>query len=149
MKAKHTCLIALGLAASTMLAQAQPPAPMSSLEPTTIDDVTYLCGGVGIDEANYMKSEARNYDLMLTFAARDGSYLADVNVDIADARGNSVLQTTCDAPIMLVDLPKGGTYRIHSEVGGHKQTNTAQVAKKGRATALIVVWPNMVVDSVQ
>jgi hypothetical protein len=96
-----------------------PAAPLAVLTPVTENDITYLCGGVGQEEAAHMKQAARDYDLMLTFAARDGSYLADVNVDIADSGGKSMLKTVCDAPIMLVDLPRSGTYRLKAETGGH------------------------------
>jgi hypothetical protein len=119
-------------------------------EPKTENGVTYLCGGVGLDESASMKQQAGNYDLMLTFAARDGSYLADANVDIADARGRPVLQTTCGAPILLVDLPKGGTYRIRSEIAGYTQTKTVNVQnKKGSAKSLVMVWPSSVVEQEQ
>lgn len=122
--------------------------PVVQLQPKTENGVTYLCGGIGLDEAQMMKSEARNYDLMLTFAARDGSYLADVNVDIADARGAPVLKTTCDAPILLVDLPKSGNYRIRSETAGRAVSRTAYVQnKKGHAKSLALVWPQDTVTS--
>ena len=49
-----------------------PPAPMSRLEPQTVNGVTYLCGGVGADEAKFMKRSAREYDMMLTFATKRG-----------------------------------------------------------------------------
>ncbi len=103
--------------------------------------VAFMCGGVGSDEAQLMKSEAPNYDLMLTFAARDGSYLADANVEITDARGTQVFKTTCGAPILLVDLPKSGNYRIRSEIGGQTVSRTAYVQnKKGHSKSLALVW---------
>lgn len=134
-------------------AQPQPsrraePSPMSRLQPRTENGVTYLCGGVGQEEASYLKGEARNHDLMLTFAAHNGEYLADVNVAIDDAKGNPVLQTTCDGPMMLVDLPKGGAYRIHAEANGYALNRTVNVkphAQKGRSLASsVLVWPAQV-----
>ena len=123
---------------------------VDELKPVVQGDVTYLCGGVGADEAAYMKSEAKNYDLMLTFAARNGAYLADVNVDIADAKGNSVLQANCDAPIMLVDLPKSGNYRVRADAAGYAQNRTVKVAtgKKSRqhVAAASIVWPQQVAE---
>jgi hypothetical protein len=121
-----------------------PPAPMTELTPKTENGITYLCGGVGSDEANQMKAMARDHDLMLTFAARDGSYLADVNVNIADARGNSVLKTSCGAPIMLVDLGAGGTYKVSAETGGSTVTKTVRIPAKGHGKALVLVWPKSV-----
>lgn len=122
-----------------------PAATLPQPESKTESGVTYLCGGVGLDESESMKRQARNYDLMLTFAARDGSYLADANVDIADAQGRSVLITTCGAPILLVDLPKSGSYRIRSEISGYAQTRTVSVSnKKGSAKSVVMVWPSSV-----
>ncbi|HJV75517.1 MAG TPA: hypothetical protein VJ654_14930 [Noviherbaspirillum sp.] len=123
---------------------------VDELKPMVQGDVTYLCGGVGSDEAAYMKSEAKNYDLMLTFAARNGAYLANVDVDIADAKGNSVLQANCDAPIMLVDLPKSGNYRVRADAAGYTQNRTIKVAtgkkKRQHVAAASMVWPQQVAE---
>ena len=94
-----------------------PPA-MSLPQEQTQNDVAYLCGGVGQEEASYMKQQARNYDLALTFATRTGDYLADVDVNIKNAKGDDVLQAKCDGPMLLVNLPKSGTYRIRAETSG-------------------------------
>lgn len=122
----------------------------AELKPVVQGDVTYLCGGVGEDEEAFMKQEAKGYDLMLTFAARNGAYLADVNVDIADAKGNSVLQATCDGPIMLVDLPRSGSYRVNADAAGYtlQQTVKVSAAKKTRRSvaSASLVWPQQVAE---
>ncbi|MGV3741088.1 MAG: hypothetical protein ACO1NO_02125 [Burkholderiaceae bacterium] len=118
-----------------------PPAPMTSIAPVTENGITYLCGGVGLDEADYMKREARNYDFMLTFAAQNGSYLANVNVDIADARGQSLLKATCDAPMMLVDMPQNGNYLIRAETAGQTASRTVQVRDGRQGKAMTLIWP--------
>jgi hypothetical protein len=127
------------------------PGPSERLKPVTRNDVTYLCGGVGEEEVQAMKQQAKDYDLMLTFAARDGAYLADVDVDISDARGNSVLQANCDSPMLLIDLPKAGTYRVHADAAGYTLNRSVKVAagkKTGRhlATA-VLVWPQQVAEA--
>jgi hypothetical protein len=122
--------------------------PMVQLEPKSENGFTYLCGGVGQEEAAQMKQAARDYDLMLTFATRSGAYLADVNVDIKDARGQAELQTTCDGPIMLVDVPRSGTYQIHAKAGDYTLNKTARLQAKGqRHAALILIWPQQVAES--
>jgi hypothetical protein len=118
-----------------------PPAPMTRVEPITENGITYLCGGIGLDEADQIKQEARNYDLILTFAARNGSYLADVNVDIADALGKSLLKTTCGAPMMLVNLPKNGNYQIRAETGGQTLVRAVQVREAQRGKTVTMTWP--------
>ncbi len=128
-----------------------PPSPVARLKPVTHDDVTYLCGGVGEEEVSYMKKEARKYDLMLTFATRNGAYLADVDVDITDAKGNTVLQVACDSPILLVDLPRGGTYRVKAETAGYSLNQTVRVAggrRQAPAIASVVLsWPQAVAEA--
>lgn len=130
-----------------------PPAPplVERLNPVTQDDVTYLCGGVGQEEAQYMKEEAKGYDLMLTFATRSGAYLADVDIDIKDAKGNTVLQTACDSPILLVDLPRSGTYRVRAEAAGYTLNKTVNVRageKKGqRVASTVLTWPQRAAEA--
>ncbi|RJF99086.1 hypothetical protein [Noviherbaspirillum saxi] len=127
-----------------------PPSPTDRLKPVTTNDITYLCGGIGEEESNYMKQQARDYDLMLTFAARDGAYLADIAVDIHDAAGNEVLQARCDSPILLVDLPKRGTYRVSADAAGHvlqRQVKVNAGPKTGRQLArAVLVWPQEVAE---
>jgi len=121
------------------------PAPMRKVEPRTINGVTVMCGGVGASEASMMKRRARDYDMMLTFATKRGEYLADVNVDIKDAKGHALLRTHCDGPIMLVDFPQGGTYRVHAETGGYSLNRTARISDKQDRTASVVMhWPQQI-----
>ncbi|HJV53557.1 MAG TPA: hypothetical protein VJ652_18970 [Noviherbaspirillum sp.] len=125
--------------------------PVAGLQPKTQGDVTYLCGGVGADEASYMKQQASGYDLMLTFAARNGAYLANVDVGIQDAKGNKVLQAKCDGPMLLVDLPKSGTYRIHADANGYRLDRTAKVTarhqKNSRVASVVMSWPQQVAEA--
>lgn len=116
------------------------------LRPQEKDGVAYLCGGIGSDEQEQMKSAASKYDVMMTFAAASGAYLADVKVDIADSKGQSVFSATCDAPIMLVDLPKSGSYKITAQSEGKTLTRTARLKEKGSVQRITMAWPDDVVD---
>jgi hypothetical protein len=121
--------------------------PTAQLQPKTVGDVTYICGGVGQEEHQAITRDAKNHDVMLTFATRKGEFLADVNVEIADARGKPVLQATCDGPVMLVDLPKGGKYRVRAEASGYTLTKTVNVPehRRGRlASASVLSFPEHV-----
>jgi hypothetical protein len=112
------------------------------LQPKTVNDVSYICGGVGKEEVSYLKREARRHDMVLTFADARGEFLADVNVEIADAQGKPVLQTTCDGPMMVLDLPKGGRYRIHAETGGREINKVVYVpVHQQQVASAILSWP--------
>jgi hypothetical protein len=142
---------ALGGQSEAGMEYAQTPSAQVHPKPQVQGDVTYLCGGVGAEEASYMKSQASGYDMMLTFAAKDGSYLADVNVDIRDTKGQPILQTKCDSPIMLIDVPKSGTYRIRADAAGYSLNRTAKVTAKqrkgARVAALVLTWPQQVAEA--
>lgn len=113
------------------------------LTPKSENGVTYLCGGIGAAEAAQMKREAANYNLMLTFAeASTGAYMANVNVDIDDAHGKPVLHTVCDAPIMLLNLPAAGSYKITAEVNGNAVSKTVNARPGRRRASVGLTWPS-------
>jgi hypothetical protein len=135
-----------GLMCAVSLAHAQPENAGGGKDAlpraSTANGITYVCGGVGSDEAERMKRAARDYDLMLTFATKTGSYVSDVQVDVADARGHSLLNTTCNGPIMLVDLPKAGRYHIRGESEGRAASGDVLLRPGTKGTALHLVLPD-------
>ncbi|MES2354886.1 MAG: carboxypeptidase-like regulatory domain-containing protein [Pseudomonadota bacterium] len=120
----------------------------SSLEPKTENGITYVSGGVGEEEVQALKNAAKDYDLMVTFASgKTGAYLADVKVDIENAKGKNVLSAVSDGPIFLADLPKG-TYRIKAEAEGKTVTRQVQVSgRHGQTKRTEMVWPERLVVS--
>lgn len=82
------------LFANVALAQAAQPPPMVS-------------GGVGSESRDEMAAVANDYSLHVVLATRSGSFLANVQVEIADEAGNLVAQTVSDGPLLYVDLPPG------------------------------------------
>ena len=133
--------IATLLASGLMASAAHGQTPEAPLQPQVERGVRYLCGGVGQDESDYMKTQARSHGLLMTFATRDGSYLAKVHVDIADRRGAHLMALDCDAPMLLVDLPPASGYRILAQTGGVSLHRTASVRSGGNNRA-VFVWPS-------
>lgn len=146
MKATTSIPIAMAFVSCAAFAQPAPPDTGAPVQRQTQNGVNYMCGGVGLDESTYMKQVSRDFALSLTFAAQNGAYLADVAVSIADGRGNTVFQTTCKAPMLLVDLPRAGTYRVHAETGGYAMDRTVRVGRTGIARA-VMVWPQRAAGS--
>ena len=67
----------------------------------------YLAGGIGIEEVDAMRSEAPRFSLQLITAAKTGAYLAGARIRITGPGNDVVLDTTIDAPWLLLDLPAG------------------------------------------
>lgn len=122
------------------------PAGRPMPEPQTENGVKFVCGGIGMTEAERMKTLSSQYDLMITFAASNGAYLADIGVDISHGK-DKLVSATCGGPIMLVDLPKPGTYRITAESEGQQQVRTARVRDGETGKRVSVTWPVRLVDS--
>lgn len=135
--------------ASTEMREGQVTAELP--EPQTQGDVTYLCGGVGEREQAFMKQQAKDYELMLTFATRSGAYLAGVDVGITDPKGTSVLQAECDGPLMLVNLPRSGNYRVRADAAGYTLNQTVRVTdskRQGqRIASVVLTWPQRVAEA--
>lgn len=86
------------------------PAEVASgaLMPQVQGGVRFVSGGIGIEERAWLASQAREFNTHLTFAVvPGGEFVADVHVQISDAKGKSILDATSDGPLMFVQLPVG------------------------------------------
>jgi len=86
--------------------------------------ISYMTGGVGLEERAVMKKEAESYNLWLEFATKNGNYLSDVDVRIKDEKGAVVLEEKSTGPWFLASLP-AGKYMVR-----------VKVLKKGILTAV-------------
>ena len=109
--ARATAAAACVALAAPLLALAQVPALQGQ------GAVRHVCGGIGSDESAAFRAAMKDHPLSLLFARASGDYLADVQVDVEDAQGTSVLSTKAAGPVCLVDLPKG-KYMVHASAGG-------------------------------
>ena len=92
---------------------------------------TYLNGGVGEDEARYMRSAAKEWPLRLTFSeSKDNKFIADVGLLVTDLRGTPYLQLNGAGPITYVRLP-AGKYRVIARLRGKSETR--EVTLEGKA----------------
>lgn len=107
-------------------------------EPQTQGAVTYVTGGIGLDEAESIRAAAQQYNLRITFSSLAGAYFADVKVTLRDARGRTVIEVTSDGPFVFFSvLP--GKYEVTAEHLGQTVTRVAQVRDK-RGTELYIRW---------
>lgn len=96
----------------------------------TISATTYLNGGIGKDEADAMRRIAKEFPLRLTFSVyKDGEFIVDVPVVIADARGNPVFELSKAGPMLYVMLPNG-KYKVSARFKG--LTESQEVTLRGK-----------------
>jgi hypothetical protein len=109
-------------------------------QPQQQNGVSYISGGVGQDEQNAMRALRSDYNLRLTFATKQtGAYRSDVQLDIVDAKGNSVLSVTNTGPMVFAKLPPG-TYRISASAEGKTFKRSLRIG--GGVKEMILHWEN-------
>ncbi|MGE5386327.1 MAG: carboxypeptidase-like regulatory domain-containing protein [Betaproteobacteria bacterium] len=118
----------IGLALSPAAwSQATPPAPQES------NGIPYLSGGVGDGERQQLEAVSKDYNLKLILAERSGSYIAQVDVNIVDAKGSTVLEAQSVGPFFLAKLPPGN-YRVTATYGGKVLRQRIAVPSRGLQT---------------
>jgi len=109
-----------------------------ALEVKTQNGIAYVAGGIGKEQAEAMKVAAHDYDLMLTFATDGGKYLADIDLQIEDMNGKTLLNTVSEGPLFLANLPVR-RYKITASVQGTSHTSIVDIGGK-RATKAVFQW---------
>lgn len=111
----------------------------SAIQPQTQGDVTFVTGGVGIDERNELDATRANYNLSLQFSVQgSGNYLSDVNIRITDLKGNVFLETVSNGPKLFAKLPSG-RYIVNVDLNGETYHKTVSVRGK-QNTSLSFTW---------
>jgi hypothetical protein len=121
-----------------MALQAAEPVDASAvqLEPQTQNGITYLSGGIGLDESTAMKQIHGGYNLRMTFATGpEDQYLPVDNVSIQKANGQSVLTLNDVGPYLYVRLP-ADQYTVVSSANGQEKRQTVAVNDSGAKTVV-------------
>ena len=87
----------------------------------------FTCGGVGQGEQDRIKREAASHHALVTFSSTSGAYVAGVEVKVTGHDGKVAVQGTCEGPLMLLDVPAPGRYRIDAAYGGKQQHKDVQL----------------------
>lgn len=135
---------ALALAAlivgAAAIATALPAHAAQAKAPAVEEDVTmfemvpgtvYLNGGVGHEQAERMRRDARNWPLRLTFSDKSNhEFVAGVRLKIFDPSGRAVLRLQDAGPLTFVQLPQGD-YRITARYRGEALERTVHIGTGG------------------
>jgi len=101
--------------------------------------ISYISGGIGLDERERLTNMGKNYSLKLVFAVKSREYLSDVRVKIQDNRGKKVLDAVSEGPWFYADLPTG-KYTVSASLSGREKQSAANVVKGKTQTTLRFYW---------
>jgi hypothetical protein len=111
----------------------------SVIKTQTQGEVTFVTGGVGIDERNELDATRGNYNLGLQFSVQGkGNYLSDVKVRITNLKGKVFLETVSDGPKLFAKLPSG-RYIVTVDLNGETHQKTVSIGGK-KMTSLSFTW---------
>lgn len=89
--------------------------------------IHYQSGGVAKSEREALKNTEKDYNLKVSSISTGGEYTGAFSLQILDARGNLLLDTTTEGPIFYADLPVG-QYQINGKYQGQEKTLFATLA---------------------
>ena len=121
--------LAAGLAAGATGAYAQSDGLPAARQQ---GDVTFVSGGVGLDESTAFQRSEPSWPLALRFTGKGGEF-SDVHVRIVDGKGTEVLKTDARGPYMLVKVPPG-RYTVQASYQ-QRESRAVTVGAKGGAKA--------------
>ncbi|WP_445369614.1 carboxypeptidase-like regulatory domain-containing protein [Methylomonas sp. BW4-1] len=103
------------------------------LQPQSQGEVRFVSGGIGGDERDALRAVRADYNLSLLFSMKGtGEYFSDVIVKISNAKGQTVLDTVADGPMLFAQL-KPGRYTVSVDHEGQIIRKTVTVDAKQRA----------------
>ena len=99
-----------------------------------------VAGGVGINARAKLSDQALpEHNVKMVFALVTGNYVADVDVDVKDRSGRTVIKGVANGPWLYARLP-AGSYTASATFNGQTVTERFDVGRKGQRTA-IFRWP--------
>ena len=111
------------------------------------DEVCYVSGGISGDEVSQFKARAKEYLLEIVFVQKADTednnrieeYLAEVQLQIKDSKGNVVVNAATEGPFFLADLPLG-KYQIIADHDGVVKQNVVKITAK-KHQRIVFLWP--------
>lgn len=131
-------LLALSLSIAPValtVAHAQSPNADEGAAPPRIREasgITYVSGGVGLDDVARMRALAPRFNVRVRFEDRaTGASLADVRVVVLNDKSQRLLVLTTEGPLLYLKMPPG-RYLLATAYQGNVQERAVTVGRKAQ-----------------
>lgn len=94
------------------------------------NDVEYMSGGIGKDQAAFMETVSPRWAATFEFATKDrkgADFAADVHVTVRDHSGKALLDNVVSAGPFMVARLEPGDYEVEAQLGGQTLKQTIHV----------------------
>lgn len=128
MKTDHYAQMGVALVLAAAMSGAALAQPGYATAPA--DNVDYLNGGIGTEQADRMRQMSGEYPVQMIFAERNqgmDEFVADVHLRVTDSQGRTVVDLPSQGPIFLLQVPPG-SYTVEAERQGEVKTRRFDVA---------------------
>ncbi len=127
----------LSIALSTMLYSPLVQAGNYLPDVHILGDISYITGGIGVEETKAMESERSDYNLQIMNSDSTGHFDGTRNILISDENGNELLDVN-GGPLFYASLPKG---RYLVQGSSKDQVKKQKINVSGNKPAIIhFVW---------
>ena len=95
-----------------------------------------ISGGVGEEDMSHLKAVQGEYNLKFLITEKNGTFLSDIAVHIADLKGHTIVDTTTEGPVLLIKMP-AGKYKVTATRHDETSTRKISVGSKGLSAYII------------
>lgn len=129
----------LGLALMLPLMVHAEPDLNHRIKVSNYGDISYISGGIGIENRRSILQQGDSYNLKLEFAMEGGAFLTDIVVRLHDLKtGKLVLEAESLGPILFAQVPVG-SYRITANFMNRVKEGVIRV-RPSKMSAAILFW---------
>lgn len=137
------CFLILSTPALAAANDAAVPSQAGTLKLRQLNGISYISGGVGLDEAATIRGMAQQFNVRMHFVdSNDNSALSDVTVTLFNARREIVLLVLSEGPYLYLNLPQGA-YRAVIRYGGSIFSRSIAVTANSAVVDLLLRFPAM------
>lgn len=103
-----------------------------------------MIGGIGNASQKTLQPHATAYPLHIVTVSSEGKYVSDVDIQIVDANGKTLLETSATGPKLYAQV-EPGTYTVKGTLDGKTKTQKVQI-NAGETAQATLRWSDHVID---
>lgn len=100
--------------------------------------IPWLSGGIGDEARDEMRKVQGEYNVLIVFSRRQGSYMANIPFAVSAAKEREILSGISEGPLLYLRLP-AGSYRVSAKIDGAWQSQNARAGTPASPVRLMFV----------
>jgi hypothetical protein len=106
--------------------------------PVVAQTVRLACGGESQNSFTQMMAAEKAHALLILYVSKDARYLSDVETQLVDATGKTLVEVKKCGPLGHLDVSSAGQYELKARHQGVEQQRSVQLTPKGGARVMFM-----------